>query len=268
MENRIGLTVWARKTLDSEIFSTKPDKWFKIWFFLVNRVNYEDNSRFKRGECFTNYKEIADITGASDNEIKHCIAWMKRATDHAPMITTRKATRGMVLSVVNFAEYQDKIKNKSHTKSHTTNHTGNHKGNHTIVKEVNKEEENKQSLEIKISDAGLQNNEVKTPSSIKGKKSKTPREISDASVEENKQIGDIIKTFKEKINPLLRYDHPPERSACLRLLREVGAEEAQKALNYYITIKDGRYVKTITTPREFEKNFAWIGQYSLKINNQ
>ena len=29
-----GATLWARQTIESEIFFWKPAGWFKIWFFI------------------------------------------------------------------------------------------------------------------------------------------------------------------------------------------------------------------------------------------
>ena len=53
-----GYTLWSRQTTDSEIFYNKPDKWFKIWFFIVSRVFFADFKKWNRGECFMTYYEI------------------------------------------------------------------------------------------------------------------------------------------------------------------------------------------------------------------
>ena len=53
-----GATLWARQTIDSDIFYNKPDKWFKIWFYLINEVNHKDNKLFPRGSCFMKYDWI------------------------------------------------------------------------------------------------------------------------------------------------------------------------------------------------------------------
>jgi len=110
-----GSTIWARQTLESDIFFWKPDKWFKIWFFLINRVNHKPTKQFERGQCFTSYKEIAGFTKASKDQIKHALAYFREAQ----MIHIQKATRGMTINVLNYAKFQDAIKTKSHTKSHT-----------------------------------------------------------------------------------------------------------------------------------------------------
>lgn len=109
----IGSTVWSRKTLESAIFRKKPDKWFKIWFYLVSKVNHQDNELFARGENFTNYSEIRYITGAKKTEIDTALRWMKTEG----MITTQKTTRGFKFTIVNYAKYQDSIKRKNEDKS-------------------------------------------------------------------------------------------------------------------------------------------------------
>ena len=100
---------------ESKIFSDKPDRWFKIWFYIVNKVNHKDTKSFKRGSCFTKYEWISESTKASKNEIDHCIRFLKSAT----MIATQKATRGMYITVLNYDKYQNLDNYKSDTKSDT-----------------------------------------------------------------------------------------------------------------------------------------------------
>lgn len=104
-----GATIWARKTIDSEVFKQKPAQWFKIWFFLVNKVNHKDNGKFKRGEAFTNYAEIMTETNGTKHQVDQFIRWGKK--EH--MLTTRKTTRGMYVKVLNYNRYQtlDNYKN-------------------------------------------------------------------------------------------------------------------------------------------------------------
>ena len=97
-----GATLWARQTIDSEIFYKKPHVWFKIWFYLVNQVNHKDDKRFKRGTCFLKYEWIMDKTGATKNQIKHCIEYFKKDQ----MLATQKATRGFIVKVNRYNDYQ------------------------------------------------------------------------------------------------------------------------------------------------------------------
>ena len=108
-----GATLWARQTIESDIFFNKPDKWFKIWFYLINEVNHKDNKQFKRGSCFMKYEWIMQKTKANKNEIDHCIRWLKSAT----MIATRKAIRGFTLIILNYNAFQSLENYKSDTKS-------------------------------------------------------------------------------------------------------------------------------------------------------
>lgn len=102
MVKKGGAVLWARQTLDSDIFYEKPHIWFKIWFYLVAQVNHKDNKRFKRGTCFLKYEWIKDKTKASRGQIDHCIRWLKSAKQ----IATRKATRGFIVEVLNYNSYQ------------------------------------------------------------------------------------------------------------------------------------------------------------------
>ena len=127
-----GATLWARQTIDSDIFYNKPDKWFKIWFYLVNKANHKDNKLFKRGTCFLKYEWIMEKTKATYSQIKHCIEYLK----HARQIATQKMTRGVLVTIVNYDFYQT-IDNYYYAESQTERKTkGKQKENksHTINK--------------------------------------------------------------------------------------------------------------------------------------
>jgi len=97
-----GATLWARQTTESDIFIDKPDKWFKIWFYLVNRVCYENTKRYKRGEIFLKYEYISETTKATFNQIDSFIRWAKQCK----MLTTRKTTHGMIVKITNYSKFQ------------------------------------------------------------------------------------------------------------------------------------------------------------------
>ena len=98
-----GAVIWARQTIESEIFFYKPDKWFKIWFFITCKVNHKDNKLFKRGTNLITYRDIIDKTKATKNQIDKFIRWAKEQQ----MLTTTKTTRGMVVTICNYEYYQD-----------------------------------------------------------------------------------------------------------------------------------------------------------------
>ena len=98
-----GATIWARQTIESKIFFYKPDKWFKIWFYVVLKVNWENSKLFKRGECLITYKNIMEGTGATKKQIENCVKWLKKEK----MLETKRTTRGRIYFVLNYAKYQD-----------------------------------------------------------------------------------------------------------------------------------------------------------------
>jgi hypothetical protein len=133
-ENTIigGATIWARQTIDSEIFFKKPDKWFKIWFYIVNRVNHTERRGFKRGECYIGTGEIEEATGASKDQAKKCLKWLRDSN----MIDTERSTRGMRIIVIKYNVYQDFDSYRStreapekHQRSTTINNNGNNESN-------------------------------------------------------------------------------------------------------------------------------------------
>lgn len=110
MENQ-GWIAIHRQLQDSDIWF-KPPEWLKIWIYILLNVSYEDK-RFKRGTYFFRYQWIADNTGTTYNQVEKCIGWLKSSG----AVATRKATQGILITVLNFAKYQDIKENKSDTKS-------------------------------------------------------------------------------------------------------------------------------------------------------
>jgi len=139
-----GATLWARQTIESDIFYNKPHAWFKIWFYLVNKANHKDNKLFKRGTCFMKYEWIMEKTKATSSQIKHCIEYLK----HARQIATQKKTRGLLVTIIKYDFYQT-LNNYYYAESQTERKTkGKQKENksHTI----NKNDKNDKNLEKDI----------------------------------------------------------------------------------------------------------------------
>ena len=116
-EIKDGATIWARQTVESDIFYTKPAAWFKIWFFIINKVSFIDSKQFKRGQGFFTYEWIQNKCKATRSTVDQCIRWLKSAT----MIATHKKNQGMVVTVLQYDKYQNlstyEIDTKSDTKS-------------------------------------------------------------------------------------------------------------------------------------------------------
>ena len=97
-----GATLWARQTIESEIFINKPDKWFKIWFYLVNRASHKDTKRYKKGEAFLQQDWICEATSSTKDQVKKCIGWLR----DSGMISTKRSTRGTWLKVCKYSHFQ------------------------------------------------------------------------------------------------------------------------------------------------------------------
>jgi len=136
-----GATIWLRQTLDSDIFYWKPDKWFKIWFYIVNRVNFKDNKQFKRGSAYIEYAEICLHTKASYNQVEKFVKWAK----HEAMLEVSKSTRGNVITVLNYVKYQDSIKKKSEAVSEAKAKQKRSKSD-AIVEECNNDKNDKNNI--------------------------------------------------------------------------------------------------------------------------
>ncbi len=109
-----GYIILARKIADSEIFH-KPATWFKIFVYLVMKASHKDRGYLKRGQCFISYETICRECRTSNSVVDHAIRYMKKAR----MLATRKATGGMIVTVVNYHTYQDPTCYASDSKSET-----------------------------------------------------------------------------------------------------------------------------------------------------
>lgn len=128
-----GATLWARKTLESQIFLEKPAEWFKIFFCLVQLANHKQNGRFKRGEVLISYAEIAHWTNATKNQIDSFIRWAKEQR----MCSTRKTTRGMYVSLLTYDKYQTVKNFKTDTQTETQPKWNRHDKQEWKMKNVN-----------------------------------------------------------------------------------------------------------------------------------
>jgi len=111
-----GAILLARQSLESDIFYWKPAEWWKIWTYILLKVNYKDTKLFKRGTgyfCWTQDKVF--LKGITKHQWHNCIKWLKKAKQ----ITTQKTTRGIIITVCNYERYQTLKSYRSEAKSDT-----------------------------------------------------------------------------------------------------------------------------------------------------
>lgn len=135
-----GYYLKARSIQHSAI-STAPPHIREIWDYLLREANHSDNKysgfEVKRGQLFRTYKDIREALHwqvgyrkmmYSENHTKKAMKFLR---EHL-MITTRKELGGVLITVLNYAKYQDP-KNYERTNERTCERTNAEPmRNHTI----------------------------------------------------------------------------------------------------------------------------------------
>jgi hypothetical protein len=224
-----GATIWARKTIESDIFHKKPHGWFKVWFIIVTKANHKDTKEFKRGQCFLKYSWIQDWGGLTATEIDHCIRFLKSAKQ----IATQKATRGFIVTVLNYDLYQNLSTYKSDTKSET-------------------ESDLKAKQKRNRSDT-IYNNDIYD----NNEKNILPK---------GNSVNEIISLFKE-VNPFyeLLFKNTTQRKSVERLIKKYGWEWVEKLIKKLPEIISQPYAPRITTPYELETK---LGQLKVFLQQE
>ena len=255
-----GATVWARQTTDSEIFYKKPDKWFKIWFFLVNRVNHKKNREWERGECYIKTGEIESVTGATPDTVKKCMGYLRGKN----MILTKRSTRGFSVTVIKYNVYQDfasyvgtREALEKHQRSTTINKN---------VKNVKKQLSETSSLNNKKNMSFNKQSDdyeegvidIDGDSSLAVVEKKSTRKYPNAPA--------IRKLFQETLgkNPANWRQHKPQLLSSENLYTERGLDKVKSALEFYVENKDKEFCPQINSPYDLDGKWTKLGEFKLK----
>lgn len=116
-----GCILLARQILQSELWQRKPSWWLKVWLYILTRVSHQDHGSMKRGQGHFTRLEIFEnchllIDGVKPETVDNVIRWLKKTTQ----ATTRKTTRGMVITVCNYERYQNMGSYRNDTQNDTT----------------------------------------------------------------------------------------------------------------------------------------------------
>ena len=103
-----GCILVARKILKSDIWQQKPSWWLKVWEYILLRVNHKDNKQFKRGQNFFKRGQIhydckLHLEGIEPDTVDNVIRWLRKTRQ----ISTKKAMRGIIITVCNYESYQN-----------------------------------------------------------------------------------------------------------------------------------------------------------------
>jgi hypothetical protein len=119
-----GYYIKARQIQESEIAHAAPSV-REIWDWLLREVNHKDKHGISRGSCVRTYQDIRDglswycgwrKMSYSKHDCENTMKWLTKRT----MITTKKTTRGLRISIVNYDVYQNPKNYESHTDDGTT----------------------------------------------------------------------------------------------------------------------------------------------------
>ena len=141
-----GYYMKARKIQESAIMHAPPHI-REIWDLFLCRACHSDNKYLQRGQLRITYKEIREdlhwMVGwrkmtYSKWDCEKALKWLKKAT----MITTRKTTVGMVVTICNYDTYQTPANYESHTIAPLPKATRKPQTTDTIYKNVKNDKNN------------------------------------------------------------------------------------------------------------------------------
>ena len=224
-----GYYIKARCIQDSEIAHTAPHI-REIWDWVLKEANHKDTKVCKRGQCVRSYKDIQEgllwyigwrkMTYSKD-QCEIAMKWLRKRA----MITTKKTTRGLIITIVNYDKYQLPANYDNHTQDATIT-TREPQNLHTI---------NKNDKNVKND----KNDIVSTADEIK----------------------QVFELFYNSINPTISFGNKTQRKSAEDLIKKFGLEETIAMTQYAISIQGTKYSPVITTPYQLKEKLGQLAIY-------
>jgi len=262
-----GYTLWSRQTITSQIFASKPDKWFKIWFYIVNRVNFKDSEKWLRGECFIQSGEIERQTGATTDQVKKCLKWLRQVDS----VSTARSTRGIHIKVLKYNVYQDSEKYKSTRKAlekHQRSTTIVEEGKKVnILGEINSPKENPLKDnnntmgnwdKTSDNDDGLPEYDSDSREEVKPKRVKAP-----STKKATPEVEAVFKLFGKDCLKRIGV-HKQEMEAAVFLSEEHSIETLQSAVTYMQENSGHQFLPVILSPFDLRMKWARLKDFKEK----
>ena len=250
-----GATLWARQTIESEIFMFKPHVWFKIWFYLVNRASHKDAKNYERGEAFFQTEWICKATGATTDQVKKCFSWLREME----MIRTRRSTRGVFVFIPQYSRFQT-LDNYYYKVKAPTEAPEKHQRSTTVNKndknDKNTSETSSQGVENVIEEEVTY---VTYVSDDSDPLEKTKRKI---TPEAQQVFGAFSKSKKGWMM------HAAQRESADRLYHDRGLDEVRKALSFYSDHKGEKYCPIINTPFDLEAKWSSLHAFGKRKSEE
>jgi len=129
-----GYILLSRNIIESDIFN-KPPLYLKVWIYLLERAQFKEYKKLKRGQLFTSIPAIMEachhMVGnrkeiPSKSRVRSAVNWLKNPVSvmnptAQPMIETVKATHGMLVTILNYDRYQTPV-NYEYEDAEAVNH--------------------------------------------------------------------------------------------------------------------------------------------------
>jgi hypothetical protein len=117
-----------RRILDHPLFREKPEGWFKIWIYILLRANWRDSVFHSRrgesiavpaGSLITSLEKLGTHTALSKEHARRALDYLER-TQSVTLLRTHHWT---MITIVNWAGYQQSDDEGHHTEHHAPPHT-------------------------------------------------------------------------------------------------------------------------------------------------
>jgi hypothetical protein len=183
-----GATLWARQTIESDIFYKKPAIWFKVWFYLVNRASHKDTKKYERGESFLQTEWICEKTGATKDQVKKCLGYLRKSK----MISTRRSTRGTWVKILSYSHFQT-LDNYYYKVKAPDAAPEKHQRSTREAPRYNKNDKNDKNIPV-----------ANAPD-LKSRKTMKPHKEPEIDYDTNEVIDDSVENLTDKYNELINY---------------------------------------------------------------
>ena len=108
-----------------------------LWFYILVKANWKEGfflgQNVPRGAFCTSIRTISEETDLSESTIKR---WLKKF-ESAGQITVKGTNKYSVISVINYAKYQDRENNVNQQMTEQVNQQVNQQVNHQVTEQVN-----------------------------------------------------------------------------------------------------------------------------------
>ena len=116
-----GFILIARKLAGSFLMG-KPPLWLKLWVWMLLQARFRDGNGLKRGQFLTTIDEMREAMtyqigyrkkSPTRDQIRNAYENFTKTL----MITTTKTTRGMIITILNYDEYQNSKNYETHSEA-------------------------------------------------------------------------------------------------------------------------------------------------------